>query len=96
MALAAGGVTVWQWGPGWRERAGLPADWWEPCDRCHKPRTVDTKNEVRRWCINRQCHVIVHRPCGSVQVSWGSIGCPCNEKIKLLPKLNRRSGRKWR
>lgn len=64
------------------------------CHKCHRP--WHSFNDVLRTCVEGRCTVVVHRPCGTVQCSWGDIGCPCGEKVKLLPKLNRRSGRRWR
>lgn len=66
--------------------------------RCHhcKARIRNRREELPRTCINGCCQVVVHRRCGSVRASWGPVGCSCNEKIKLLPKLARRSARRWR
>jgi hypothetical protein len=95
-AEGSSGLKVMSWSEviEWLEMS--PDDWHRPCPRCHKARTWGTVDLVVRRCLHGGCKVVVHRPCGTVETSWGPPGCPCNEKIKLLPKLPRRSARRWR
>lgn len=63
------------------------------CETCKAPRHIA---ERTHRCINGCCTVIKCGRCGKVGCSWGPVGCDCGEETALLPKLNRRSSRRWR
>ena len=61
------------------------------CRTCHRK-----LREVTRTCVNLCCTVVLCYHCGNRSCSWGPMGCDCDDRIKPIPTLSRRSAHKWR